>query len=108
MGVRTVESKYTWLALTPRSHEPGGEAVYARTTIASETERDAVLRLAVDDWAFVWLNGEKITTLKHEHGLETVRIPVKLKKGANELRIKTNNTIRPNRWLWAISCVVEK
>jgi hypothetical protein len=85
-----------------------GRVAYARTNIESESERDATLRLAVDDWAVVWLNGEKVAALRHDKGLETASIPVKLKKGSNELLVKTNNTdTYSNRRLWVINCVVE-
>ena len=58
--------------------------------------------------AVVWLNGEKVAALRHDKGLETASIPVKLKKGSNELLVKTNNTdTYSNRRLWVINCVVE-
>ena len=83
-------------------------AAYARTTIDSDSNRSAVLRLAVDDWAIVWLNGQKIATLRHDDGLKTARIPVKLKEGANELLVKTNNSDTPlNNRLWVVNCVIE-
>jgi hypothetical protein len=49
----------------------------------------------VDDGAIVWLNGKRVATLKHEDGLKTAKIKVKLKKGSNELVVKTNNTATP-------------
>jgi hypothetical protein len=106
--VHSVDSKYTWLSLNRYFRELKNHAVYARTTIESEVEGEAVLRIALDDWAIVWLNGEKVATLRHENGLESVRIPVQLKRGKNELRIKTTNTNSNNRGLWAISCVWQK
>jgi hypothetical protein len=106
--VHSTESKYTWLSLNRLFHETENRSVYARATIESAEDTDSVLRLALDDWAIVWLNGEKVATLRHENGLETARIPVRLKRGKNELRIKNNNFMSNNRWLWAISCVVEK
>ena len=85
-----------------------GRCAYARTNIESETARKAIIRLAVDDWAIVWLNGEKVATLRHDKGLETAKIPVNLKQGSNELLVKTNNTDNhSNRRLWVINCVVE-
>ena len=56
----------------------------------------------------VWLNGQKIATLNHKKELKTVRIPVQLKQGGNELRIKNTNSNNTNNGLWAISCIVEK
>ena len=85
-----------------------GRCAYARTNIESETARKAIIRLAVDDWAIVWLNGEKVATLRHDKGLETAKIPVNLKQGSNELLVKTNNTDNhSNRRLWVINCLVE-
>ena len=84
------------------------QAAYARTTIDSDSDRSAVLRLAVDDWAMVWLNGRKIATLRHDDGLKTARIPVQLRRGANELLVKTNNSnTPPNNRLWVVNCVIE-
>jgi hypothetical protein len=103
--VHSAESKSTWLSLNRMFHELEGQSVYARTTIESAEDSDAVLRIALDDWAIVWLNGEKVATLRHDQGLETTRIHVRLKHGKNELRIKTVNFHNNNRWLWAISCV---
>jgi hypothetical protein len=107
-SVHSAESKYTWLSLNRPFHELENQSVYARTTIESAEDTDSVLRLALDDWAVVWLNGAKVATLRHENGLETARIPIRLKRGKNELRIKNNNFMGNNRWLWAISCVLEK
>ena len=81
---------------------------YVRTQLASEVDRDAVLRLTLDDWAIVWLNGEKVATLRHEARLNTARIPVSLRRGNNELLIKTNNTDGPaNNRHWVIHAAVE-
>ncbi len=103
----TLESQYTWLSLNRQFQQLINQAVYARTTIESQDGGNAVLRLTLDDWAMVWLNGEKTATLLHETGLDTARIPIQLKRGKNELRIKTANTFGNNRAIWAISCVVE-
>lgn len=47
--------------------------------------------------------------MRHDDGLKAARIPIKLKKGANELLVKTNNSDTPlNRRLWVINCVVEE
>jgi len=98
------ERHHTATPLTILDH-----AAYARTILASDAGERAVLRLAVDDWAIVWLNGEKIATLRHEGGLRTARIPVTLGKGNNELLIKTNNSDAPgNNRLWVIQAVLEK
>jgi hypothetical protein len=65
------------------------------------------LRIAADDYAGVWFNGKKIAELQHENGLETVRLPIDLQHGKNEIVIKTSNKLSNNRYLWAVSCVVE-
>ena len=97
------ERHHTATPLTILDH-----AAYLRTTIHSETNRDAVLRLAIDDWAIVWLNGQRIGSVRHPDELKVARFPLPLKQGENELRIKTNNTDEPgNKRLWAIHCAVE-
>ena len=105
--VHSQESKYTWLSFNRPFHQLKRSAVYARTTIDSDAGGNAVLRIALDDWAIVWLNGEKIATLRHADGLKSAGIPVKLKPGKNEFRIKSTNTLSNNRGLWVVSCVVE-
>lgn len=112
-----VQSDHGWIDLQnvffQRSHTMTpvtilGRCAYARTTINSDSDRNAVLRLAVDDWAIAWLNGKKVVMLRHDDGLKTVGIPIELKKGSNELLVKTNNSDRPlNRSLWVINCVIE-
>jgi len=83
-------------------------SAYARTNIESDKSREAVLRISVDDWCSIWLNNEHVADLRHERGLETVMLPVKLHQGSNNLLLKTSNsTGPPNRYLWAINCVVE-
>lgn len=105
--VHTAPSQYTWLSLNRPFNTTENRSVYARTTLDSPEDTAATLRLAIDDWSIVWLNGEKIATLRHDKGLETARLPIHLKRGPNELRIKNNNFMNNDRWLWAISCVVE-
>ena len=85
-----------------------GRCAYARTTIESNSDRSALLSLTVDDWAIVWLNGEKIASLKHDDGLTTSRVRIQLRKGANELLVKTNNSETPlNNKLWVVNCAIE-
>ena len=83
-------------------------SVYARTYFQSSETRQGILRLAVDDWAVVWLNGRKIAALRHDKGLKTVYLPVTILEGKNELLIKSINTDTPrNKGLWTIHCVVQ-
>jgi hypothetical protein len=113
----TIESDHGWIDLQntffARDHTMTpltmlNRCAYARTTIVSDINRSAVVRLAVDDWAVLWFNGQKVATLKHENGLENAKIHVKLKKGENELLVKTNNTKAfPNNALWVINCSIE-
>lgn len=117
MDVSTVSTDRGWIDLhnmffaRQHPHTPHtllDHSAYARTTVESDVAGTAVLKLTVDDWCIVWLNGEKLATLRHEAGLKTVRIPVKLKKGSNELLIKTNNSDQPpNKRLWVINCIIE-
>ena len=51
---------------------------------------------------------EKVVALRHGDGLKVAKIPVTLKKGSNELLVKTNNTDVPrNHKLWTIHCRVQ-
>lgn len=92
-------NSYTPFALT-------GQTVYARGTLESSRSRNAFIRLAFDDWVSLWVNGEKIATLYHEDDFRSARIHVRLKKGSNEILVKSINfnTI-PNNRLWAFSFV---
>ena len=83
-------------------------SAYARTNIESKKAREAVLRISADDWCSIWLNGEHVADLRHEGGLETARLPVRLRQGVNNLLLKTSNSaVPPNGRLWAINCAVE-
>jgi hypothetical protein len=107
-AVRTMKTHHGWIDLQEPFYKVVGHSAYARTSIESAKSRDAILRIAADDWCTVRLNGEHVATLRHEKGLETARLPVKLKKGANELLLKNNNTnVPPNRLLWVINCAIE-
>ena len=84
------------------------KVAYLVTDISRPEPEQAVLRLALDDWAVVWLNGKKIASLNHVDGLAARRIPIRLKAGDNRLVIKTNNTDRPlNKRMWAIHAALE-
>lgn len=84
------------------------QVAYLTTDISRTEPEQAVLRLALDDWAVVWLNGEKVAALNHDDGLAIRRIPIRLKAGENRLVVKTNNTDRPlNKRMWAIHAALE-
>jgi hypothetical protein len=63
--------------------------------------------LALDDWAVVWLNGTKVTTINHADGFDTKRVQLVLRKGANQLVIKTNNRQNSDRTIWVVNCAIE-
>lgn len=117
LSVTILRSDHAWIDLQnvffERDHTATPRAMidhsaYARTNVKSDSKREASLRLAVDGWCLVWLNSEKVATLRHENGLETARIPVQLEKGSNELLVKTNNSnIPPNKRLWVINAAIE-
>jgi hypothetical protein len=86
------------------AYPPTDHSYYIRTDLHSESDRLAKLRLALDDWAIVWLNGEKLATLDHSRGFDTALIPVQLKGGDNQLVIKTNNKQNTDRLIWVINC----
>ena len=88
-------------------YPPEGHSYYVRTTLPSDTDHEATLRLAFDDWAIVWLNGTKLATLDHADGFNAAMLPVSLRKGENQLVIKTNNQQNTDRLIWVLNCVVE-
>ena len=45
--------------------------------------------------------------LDHAEEMEMARVPISLKKGDNQLLIKTNNRMNRDRLLWAIHSAVE-
>jgi len=111
--VCNLTSKYGWLRLDNtfqrRTPYPLTEhSVYVRAILHSDTERQAVLRLCLDDWAIIYLNGKQVTMLDHAKEFETAKIPIVLKQGDNPLLIKTNNRLSSgSTHAWAINCVVE-
>ncbi len=107
-SVHDLPSEHGWLRLeNPFFNTMVDHSVYARTTLTSDRQQQATLRLAFDNWAIVWLNGKKIATLNHERELETVKLPITLKAGENQLLIKNNNRPNQNRTLWVLNCAVE-
>lgn len=111
--VRNLGSRYGWLRLGNVFHESRpaypltNHSVYVGTTLETETRRQATLRLCLDNWAIVYLNGRQVAMLDHSDEFETARIPIVLKKGDNRLVIKTNNQTNHDVLAWAINCVVE-
>ena len=82
-------------------------SMYAGSYLHSDNDRKAILRLTFDDWLILWVNGRKITAVRHDNGFETARIPIELKKGRNDLIVKTNNLghcFNP----WVANLVVEE
>lgn len=107
-SVRKLKSDHGWIDLRELFHDATDQSAYARTSIESEVARKAVLRISVDNWCSIWLNGEHIATVRHENELETARLPIKLREGANNLLLKTTNSAATdNKRLWAINCAVE-
>lgn len=112
--VRNLKSKYGWLRLgntycqrRRRAYPLTDHSVYVRTTLTSDTDRQATLRLGLDNWAIVYLNGKQVAMINHAEEFETTKIPIRLRKGDNQLLIKTNNRTNRNQLVWVIHCVVE-
>jgi hypothetical protein len=83
------------------------QAVFAKGSISSKNGGKANLRLAFDDWMGVWINGIKIGCFYNEEEFKSVEIPVNLKKGENEIILKSVNFDKiPNMRLWAFGLVV--
>jgi len=106
--VHDLSSEYGWLRLENTFFNTMiDHSAYARTTLTSDNEREATLRITFDNWAIVWLNGEKIAALDREEELDTVRLPINLKAGENELLIKNNNRTNHSKELWVLNCAIE-
>ena len=73
------------------SEKPG--LVYATTHMESTMEETALLGLAVDYFAKVWVNGKLIVTFDGFHGSpqSLQLIPVSLRAGSNEILIKVGS-----------------
>lgn len=89
------------------AYPPVDHSYYIKTTIQSDANKTVTLRLALDDWAVVWLNGTKVTTMNHADGFDTKRVQLVLRKGANQLVIKTNNRQNSDRTIWVVNCAIE-
>lgn len=74
--------------------ESQGKFAYARTTLSSAEDRRVILCLGADDTVQVWVNGEYVhgTTDPRSGALDQDRIPVQLKKGANQILLKVGNS----------------
>ncbi len=110
--VHKLTPKFGWVRLegvyhTRYPYPRTDQSVYVRGTLNSGSKRRATLRLGLDDWAMVYLNGQQVAVLDHSDEFDSVKIPVILNKGANQLLIKTNNRQNRERHLWAIHCAVE-
>lgn len=87
----TIKTDHGWVDLhTPEFHTTEN-STYIRTNLKSTTDKSATLRLAIPGWANVWVNGKKVKTLQFGYSLDIARIPVKLRKGNNDLLILTAN-----------------
>jgi hypothetical protein len=104
--------KYGWVRLegvyqTRYPYPRTDKSVYVGGTLISGSKRRAKLRIALDNWAIVYLNGQQMALLDHADEFNLAHIPITLNKGTNQLLIKTNNRQNRERHLWAIHCAVE-
>ena len=104
----TIKTDHGWIDL----HTPGfytkENSTYIRSHLECAADQSVTLRLAIPGWANVWVNGEKVSTLKFGYSLETARIPVKLRQGANELLVLTTNPNHiPFMRHWMVNASVE-
>lgn len=111
--IRRIPANRGWLDLRFSGIDPQltaanftGRSMYAGSTFECCEERETVLRLSYDDWLILWVNGEKVETLQSEGQFETVRIPIRLKNGRNELLLKSNNL--GHVWnAWVVNIAIE-
>jgi hypothetical protein len=104
--------KFGWVRLegvyqTRYPYPRADQSCYVRGTLTSDSTRSATLRLGLDNWAVVYLNGQQVAKLDHTEEFQTAKIPITLREGANQILIKTNNQENRERYLWAIHCAVE-
>lgn len=104
---RTIVTDHGWIDLHA-GFKPVKNTAYVRTNLESAADKSAMLRLAIPGWANVWVNGEKVKSLHFGYSLETARIPIKLRKGKNDLLILSTN---PNHiWFmrhWMVNAALE-
>lgn len=113
--VHLARTERTWIDMWPYYRQGGGgstnglvnHSVYARATIEFDRDRPVTIRLGFDDWLCVWLNGKKLTSIRHDGGFRTASISADLRKGSNELLVKTSNFAKNQRALWALSCAID-
>lgn len=112
--VYEVESEHSWVnfhslyfteAWTPFAITE--QAAYAKGIVETNGKKNAVIKLAFDDWIMIYLNGENIGAFYHDYDFDSAEIPVNLKKGTNEIIIKSVNFNKlPNNRLWAFSLTI--
>jgi hypothetical protein len=105
-------AKYGWVRLEGvyQTHPPYPRldaSAYIQGTVTAPVKRTATLRVGLDNWAIVYVNGQQVAMLDHADEFQTVKIPVTLNEGDNRILIKTNNRQNRERHLWAMHCVVE-
>lgn len=80
------------------------QAIFAKGILNSVKGGRQKLVLAFDDWIGIWINGELLGYYYHEEDFKSIEIPVDLKKGDNDILLKSVNLDKiPNNRLWAIS-----
>lgn len=112
LTTHNLTTKFGWVRLegvyqTRTAYPRLDAAVYVRGILSSASKRAATLRLGLDNWAIVYLNGQQVAMLDHGDEFQTVEIPVRLNEGDNQILIKTNNRRNAINHQWAIHCAVE-
>lgn len=110
--VHNLAGRYGWrrledLFLQRPPYPRTDHSIYVRATLTSGASRRTKLRLGLDNWAIVYLNGRQVAVLDHNEEFSTARIPISLEKSDNQLLIKTNKRMNRDRHLWAVNCVID-
>jgi len=88
----TVTANATGFVDLQTALKPKGPAVaYVTRTVTSVTEREAILRLGVDYFMQVWVNGETVYRLAQGHGSPKPnrhQTKIRLRKGTNVITLK--------------------
>ena len=83
------------------------KAVLAATTLDSQAERTARMRVGCDDTLSVWVNGELAHAIdgNHSYSPDMAEFPVKLRAGANQIVARVGNDGGP--WKFSVAATRE-
>ena len=78
-------------------------SAYAIGNVNVPRQGSYLVRIGFDDWLTLWVNGQKVYTGRHDHGIRVKEIPIELPAGEVELRVKLSNQQNQQWRLWAFN-----